>query len=109
MRLAEERIWRTADGRYVADGHPDAAILHAAAGDEIDEDLDFGSDAAPPADGDELDLSGTVEEVCAWIGDDPERALVALETENESAKPRKGVTDHAEAVIDAAPPADGVD
>lgn len=28
-------IWRTSDGRHVLDGHPDAAILAYAAGDQI--------------------------------------------------------------------------
>lgn len=29
------RIWRTQDGRHVSDGHPDAAFLAYADGDEI--------------------------------------------------------------------------
>ncbi len=32
---ADQRLWRTADGRLVADGDPDAATLAYAAGDEV--------------------------------------------------------------------------
>ncbi|WP_327047284.1 hypothetical protein OG320_05165 [Microbispora sp. NBC_01189] len=32
---AEQRVWRTADGDLVDDGHPDAAVLAYAAGDEL--------------------------------------------------------------------------
>lgn len=32
---AQERLWRTADGRLVADGDPDAATLGYAVGDDI--------------------------------------------------------------------------
>jgi hypothetical protein len=33
------RIWRTADGRHVTDGHPDAAFLAYADGDQVPEDV----------------------------------------------------------------------
>lgn len=33
---AETRLWRTADGRLVPDGHADAALLAYTPGDEID-------------------------------------------------------------------------
>lgn len=37
----DQHIWRTADGRHVPDGHPDAALLAYAAGDTVpDEVLD---------------------------------------------------------------------
>lgn len=37
-RIANRRLWRTADGRVVEDGDPAAAVLIAAVpGDEIDE------------------------------------------------------------------------
>jgi hypothetical protein len=32
---ASERIWVTSDGRFVRDGHPDAAVLAAAEGDPV--------------------------------------------------------------------------
>lgn len=32
---AEQRLWRTADGRLVADGDPDGAVLAYAPGDDI--------------------------------------------------------------------------
>lgn len=32
---AEERIWRTDDGRHVPDGHPDAAVLAYTPGDDV--------------------------------------------------------------------------
>ncbi len=38
-KLATQRVWRTADGRYVYDGHPDAAVLVAAEGDELPHDF----------------------------------------------------------------------
>ena len=34
-----EHIWRTADGRHVPHGHPDAAILAYPAGDEVPDGL----------------------------------------------------------------------
>jgi hypothetical protein len=33
------RIWRTADGRHVADGHPDAAFLAYTDGDDVPKDV----------------------------------------------------------------------
>jgi hypothetical protein len=37
-----ERVWRTLDGRYVRDGHPDAAFLVSAEADERPADfVDF--------------------------------------------------------------------
>jgi hypothetical protein len=32
-------VWRTADGRYVPTGHPDAAVLAHAAGDDVADSL----------------------------------------------------------------------
>jgi len=39
----------------------------------------------PPA---ELDIDGTAADVLAWVGEDPERAAVALEAEQAKEKPR---------------------
>jgi hypothetical protein len=39
----------------------------------------------PPA---ELDIDGTAADVLAWVGDDPERARMALEQEQAKDKPR---------------------
>lgn len=39
-RITVVRLWRTADGRVVLDGDPDAAILIAAEGDEIPDGYD---------------------------------------------------------------------
>jgi hypothetical protein len=36
---ATERVWRTLDGRYVGEGHFDAAFLAAAVGDELPADF----------------------------------------------------------------------
>lgn len=33
------RIWRTADGRHVPDGHPDAAFLAYGPGDQVPKDV----------------------------------------------------------------------
>ena len=40
MDELHERIWKTADGRYVADGHPEAAILAAGPADRLPDDFD---------------------------------------------------------------------
>ncbi len=56
-KLATRRVWRTADGRYVYDGHPDAAVLAAAEGDPLphdfrapaDDDTDDTADDTEPA------------------------------------------------------------
>jgi hypothetical protein len=37
--IATERVWRTIDGRHVADGDPAAAFLVAAEGDEIPDEV----------------------------------------------------------------------
>lgn len=39
-RVAKERLYRTVDGKVVPEGHPDAAFLLAAEGDEIPEGFD---------------------------------------------------------------------
>lgn len=38
-----DRIWRTADGRYVGDGHIDAEILAAGPADPAPDDFDLAS------------------------------------------------------------------
>lgn len=48
---AEGRIWRTANGELVQDGHPDSAFLAYAEGDEIDkadENRLPGAKSSPP-------------------------------------------------------------
>lgn len=50
------------------------------------------AEPAPAADGDLVSENvpdGTADEVLAWVGDDVERALAALEAENAREKPRK--------------------
>lgn len=37
--IATERVWRTITGAHVPDGHPDAAFLVAAEGDEIPDEV----------------------------------------------------------------------
>lgn len=51
-RVAKERLYRTADGKVVAESHPEAAFLLAAEGDEIPEGYDIpkSKQAAAPAD-----------------------------------------------------------
>jgi len=56
-QVATERVWRTIDGRHVADGDPAAAFLVAAEGDEIPDEVI----AAPAVDTDtdtEADADG---------------------------------------------------
>jgi hypothetical protein len=54
-QIATERVWRTIDGRHVADGDPEAAFLVAAEGDEIPDEVI----AAPAVDTDtEADADG---------------------------------------------------
>ena len=56
-------------------------------------------DAEPS--GDEFDLSGTAEEILAWVGDDAGRAGVALDAEEATAKPRKGLSASLSDLVDA--------
>lgn len=50
--------------------------------------------------------AGTVDEVIAWIGDDPERAQAALDAEDQRDKPRTTLTDHARSVLNNPTPND---
>lgn len=61
----------------------------------------------PPVDPDPIPRK--VGDIVAWIGDDPARAARALEVEQATKSPRKGVLAAAQAVLDAASPADGGD
>mgnify|MGYP000871491133 CR=1 FL=1 len=55
VRIATERLYRTADGRVVAEGDPDAAFLLAAVGQPIPDGIDVpeqataGTPATEPA------------------------------------------------------------
>jgi len=41
MKIAKEKVWKTADGKLVKDGDPDASILVAAKGQEVpDKDIE---------------------------------------------------------------------
>lgn len=42
---------------------------------------------------------GSSKEVLAWVGDDPERALLALEAEQAEDKPRKGLVSDLEDLV----------
>lgn len=44
--------------------------------------------------------SGTVSEILTWVGDNPVRAQKALDTEVEASKPRKGLVDSLQELID---------
>lgn len=48
MAVADRRIWRTDDGRYVEDGDPAAAVLVAAAGDPLPDDYSATKQAPKP-------------------------------------------------------------
>jgi hypothetical protein len=52
----------------------------------------------PPA---ELDIDGTAADVLAWVGEDPERAAVALEAEQAKEKPRSTLVKQLEKLADS--------
>jgi len=49
-------------------------------------DADGGPPPPPPSD--ELDIDGSVKDILAWAGEDPERAREALDAEQAQEKPR---------------------
>lgn len=90
------------DGRlYALDRHPQTKNL------ELYEEPAEPADDEEPADEEpveERDLAvdvpqGNVGEVIDWVGEDRDRAVVALNAERESAKPRKGLVNHLEQLI----------
>lgn len=89
------------DGVYATDDHPANGHLRRFHPPETDDGpvaeeldavigqlVDDGLVTETPADG---VPEGTVEEVLAWIGDDPERALAALDAENARRPTRKSL------------------
>lgn len=58
------------------------------------------SQSAPPA-----VPKGTSAEVLGWVGDDKDRARQALAVEDESAKPRKGLVEELNELLDESDPA----
>lgn len=48
-KIADERIYRTEDGRYVSEGDPDAAFLAAAVGDPLPDDYEGTKATKQPA------------------------------------------------------------
>jgi hypothetical protein len=65
-----------------ADPEPEPEVAEEPEEDPESEDGD------PEPDGDLFPIDGTAAEVLAWVGDDLERAAVALEVERERDKPR---------------------
>lgn len=96
---SEEPLWLTADGeRLVAEGDPEAASLFAAAGHRIgrEDALRFGlvkptKDEKQMLQAEEKAAEQTVDEILADVGDDPEKARLALEAEQGQEKPRKSL------------------
>jgi hypothetical protein len=79
--------------RHLADNGPSGSVevLEADPEPEVEEepDEDPGDDSEDPELADTpFPAEGTATEVLAWVGDDSERAAVALEVERERDKPR---------------------
>ena len=95
-----ERVWKTADGRYVADGHPDAAVLAAGPADRLPDDFDpstfepaHGALPAPQPDAvDDGDAAAPEPETEAADDDpaDADDATAQEEPETEAATSAKG-------------------
>lgn len=88
------------DGFYALDEHPANTHLRrfrfpvpeVAPGEGGDQELDEGDpDGAQVPD-------GTVDEVLAWVGSDPERAIAAREHEQAKPSPRKSLIERLEKV-----------
>ncbi len=95
------------DRRKTPSGEP-AEIPNPGDGDDGGGDTDAGPDGAAPAAGDDEEYAdypdeGTVEDVLAWVGTDPDRAEFALDVESDREHPRKTVLEPLEALL--APPA----
>jgi len=65
---------------------------------EVPEESDGGS--GDPAGGDEPPVDGTIDDLMAWVNDDPERATAALAAEQAKDKPRSTVVKRLAALAD---------
>lgn len=105
--LFREARWRRAGAsdrriEQLRAAHADMTVEERAAeGQRIDmiSDDDLATELSAGA---EDVTAGTVDEVLARVGDDPELAAVALSKEQAKSQPRKGVVDRLTAVIEAA-------
>jgi hypothetical protein len=107
---AGEPLWLTADrSELVPEGDPEAAHLFASKGKRISraDAIHYGllepdeQDEADEADeGAEL-VDAKIDEVLAEVGDDKEKARLALEAEQASGKPRKTLVAKLEELVAA--------
>lgn len=101
MSTGARRLIVAGDGFYATHDHPDNARLRRwsppeGAGEDP-EDLDPDQDPETPVGDDELVVpDGSVDQVTAWVGDNPDRAQAALEHERAKPSPRKSLIDRLE-------------
>lgn len=85
--------------RHLLDNSPEGSVevLEADAEPEKAEEPDAGAEdnaddgAQAEDDGDGPPVDGTIDQLMAWVGDDPDRAAVALTAEQAKDKPRSTV------------------
>lgn len=73
--------------------------MNAMTNEDLAEQIAEGRAEAEEPQFDGVAPNGTVAELRAWMGEDPQRARLALEAERERAKPRSGITDYAEELL----------
>lgn len=86
--LTDRRLWRTNDGEIVPDGHPDAAFLAYAIGDQVPDDVAKGLKLKPPAE-DKL-VEPAENKGSGLTIDDRDSVIRALEDLGQKVDRRKG-------------------
>jgi len=90
--------------RHLTDNTPEGTVEVLEADPELEPEPEAPAEAPrpeSPGDGDEPPVDGTIDDLMAWVNDDPARAAAALQAEQAKDKPRSTVVKRLTAIAGA--------